>query len=437
MPFRPWTGSYANWNDQMQTICRDCLSSVAEGETRCPQCHGPRLISHPRLHELSIAHLDCDSFYAAVEKRDNPDLADKPVIIGGGTRGVVSTACYVARIHGVKSAMPMFKALKACPKAVVIRPDMEKYAKVGKQVRELMKQLTPLVEPISIDEAFMDLTGTERLHGKSPVRALCELALKIENEIGITVSIGLSHTKYLAKLASDMDKPRGMFVIGPDECVEFLRDRPVSFIWGVGAAMQNKLHQDGIRLIGQLQRMEKNDLMRQYGSLGSRLYHLSRGEDARSVQGSTASKSISAETTFNTDITNYQELEKILWRLSEKVSRRAKKDHMAGTTVVLKLKTDHFKTRTRNTSLSDPTALATRIFDAARPMLEREVDGKTAFRLIGVGITNLAELDAEAEIGGLDQRADAYAKVELAMDKLRDKFGSAAVEKGRGLKGDN
>ncbi|MGB5212969.1 MAG: DNA polymerase IV [Anderseniella sp.] len=420
----------------MHTICRDCLSSVAAAETRCPQCRGPRLIRHRRLHELSIAHLDCDSFYAAVEKRDNPELADKPVIIGGGTRGVVSTACYVARIHGVKSAMPMFKALKACPKAVVIRPDMAKYAQVGKQVRELMKQLTPLVEPISIDEAFMDLTGTERLHGKSPVRALCELALKIENEIGITVSIGLSHTKYLAKLASDMDKPRGMFVIGPDECVEFLRDRPVSFIWGVGAAMQKKLHKDGIRLIGQLQRMEKNDLMRQYGSLGSRLYHLSRGEDARTVQGSSASKSISAETTFNSDITDYQQLEKKLWRLSERVSRRAKQDHMAGTTVVLKLKTDQFKTRTRNTSLSDPTALATRIFDAAKPMLEREVDGKTAFRLIGVGISNLAELDADAEIGGLDQRADAHAKVELAMDRLRDKFGTAAVEKGRGLKGD-
>ena len=420
----------------MHTICRDCLSSVAAAETRCPQCRGPRLIRHRRLHELSIAHLDCDSFYAAVEKRDNPELADKPVIIGGGTRGVVSTACYVARIHGVKSAMPMFKALKACPKAVVIRPDMAKYAEVGKQVRELMKQLTPLVEPISIDEAFMDLTGTERLHGKSPVRALCELALKIENDIGITVSIGLSHTKYLAKLASDMDKPRGMFVIGPDECVEFLRDRPVSFIWGVGAAMQKKLHKDGIRLIGQLQRMEKNDLMRQYGSLGSRLYHLSRGEDARTVQGSSASKSISAETTFNSDITDYQQLEKKLWRLSERVSRRAKQDHMAGTTVVLKLKTDQFKTRTRNTSLSDPTALATRIFDAAKPMLEREVDGKTAFRLIGVGISNLAELDADAEIGGLDQRADAHAKVELAMDKLRDKFGTAAVEKGRGLKGD-
>ncbi|MEM9473196.1 MAG: DNA polymerase IV [Pseudomonadota bacterium] len=421
----------------MQTICRDCLASVAATEARCPQCHGPRLIGHRRLHELSIAHLDCDSFYAAVEKRDNPELADKPVIIGGGTRGVVSTACYVARIQGVRSAMPMFKALKACPKAVVIKPDMAKYARVGKQVRELMKQLTPLVEPISIDEAFMDLTGTERLHGKSPVRSLCELALKIEDEIGITVSIGLSHTKYLAKLASDMDKPRGMFVIGPDECVEFLRDRPVSFIWGVGAAMQKKLHRDGIRLIGQLQRMEKNELMRQYGSLGSRLYHLSRGEDARSVQGRSASKSISAETTFNTDISDYRELERRLWRLSEKVSRRAKKEHMAGATVVLKLKTDQFKTRTRNTSLSDPTALATRIFDAAKPMLHREVDGKTAFRLLGVGITGLSELAAEAEIGGLDLRADANAKVELAMDKLRDKFGTDAVEKGRGLKGNS
>ncbi len=418
----------------MQIVCRDCLSSVAEADTRCPHCHGPRLIGHPRLHELSIAHLDCDSFYAAVEKRDNPELADQPVIIGGGTRGVVSTACYIARIHGVRSAMPMFKALKACPKAVVIKPDMKKYAAVGKQVRELMKHLTPLVEPISIDEAFMDLTGTQRLHGKSPAQALCGLAQTIENDIGITVSIGLSHTKYLAKLASDLDKPRGMFVIGPDECVEFLRNQPVSLIWGVGAAMQAKLHKDGIRLIGQLQQMEKNDLMRQYGSLGSRLYHLSRGQDARSVEGRSTSKSISAETTFNTDLTDYKELERKLWRLAEKVSRRAKKDFMAGSTVVLKLKTDHFKTRSRNTSLSDPTSLATRIFDAARPLLEREVDGKTAFRLIGVGIANLVQLEAGAEVGGLDQRADARAKVELAMDKLRDKYGSAAVEKGRGLR---
>jgi len=421
----------------MQTLCRDCLSDAAVTDTRCPKCRGPRLVRHLRLHELSIAHLDCDAFYASVEKRDRPELAGKPVIIGGSTRGVVSTACYVARIHGVKSAMPMFKALKACPNAVVIKPDMAKYAAVGRQVRELMQRLTPLVEPLSIDEAFMDLTGTVRLHGMSPVRALCTLALRIERDIGITVSIGLSHTKYLAKLSSDMDKPRGLFVLGPDECVEFLREKPVSFIWGVGAAMQEKLNRDGIRLIGQLQRMEKNTLIRTYGTIGARLYHLSRGEDARDVKPNSASKSISAETTFNTDLKTFRELELHLWQLAEKVSYRAKKETAAGSTVTLKLKTNSFKSRTRATSLSDPTSLATRIFDAARPLLEREVDGKTAFRLIGVGISNLSHAQTENSLGGLDVRENARARVELAMDKLRGKFGIHSVEKGRALKDEN
>jgi DNA polymerase-4 len=415
-------------------MCRDCLADAPGDARRCTRCGSPRLVSHPRLHELSIAHIDCDAFYAAVEKRDNPALADKPVIIGGGTRGVVSTACYVARIRGVKSAMPMFKALDACPDAVVIKPDMAKYASdVGRQVRSLMQELTPLVEPLSIDEAFLDLTGTARLHGMSPARALAKLINRIETEIGISASVGLSHTKYLAKLASDMDKPRGFFVLGPDECVEFLRDKPVSFIWGVGKAMQDKLNGDGIRLIGQLQTMEKNDLMRRYGSMGARLYHLSRGEDARSVSSRQESKSISAETTFNTDISSYDQLERILWKLSEKVSRRAKKEVMAGLTVTLKLKTAGFKTRTRNTTLAEPTALASRMFDAARPLLQREADGKTQFRLIGVGISHLSPLEEGAPAGGLDQRAASQARAELAMDKLREKFGAQAIEKGRGI----
>jgi DNA polymerase-4 len=417
-----------------QPMCRDCLADAPAGARRCGACGSPRLISHSRLHELPIAHIDCDAFYAAVEKRDNPDLADKPVIIGGGTRGVVSTACYIARIRGVKSAMPMFKALDACPDAVVIKPDMAKYASVGRQVRTLMQELTPLVEPLSIDEAFLDLSGTARLHGMSPARALARLIGRIEAEIGISASVGLSHTKYLAKLASDLDKPRGFFVLGPDECVEFLRDKPVSFIWGVGKAMQDKLNGDGIRLIGQLQTMEKNDLMRRYGSMGARLYHLSRGEDARSVSSRQESKSISAETTFNADISGFDELERILWKLSEKVSRRAKHEAMAGLTVTLKLKTAGFKTRTRNTTLSEPTALASRMFDAARPMLQREADGKTAFRLIGVGISHLSPLAQEDPAGGgLDQRAASQARAELAMDRLREKFGAQAIEKGRGI----
>ncbi|HCL48589.1 MAG TPA: DNA polymerase IV, partial [Rhodobiaceae bacterium] len=195
-------------------LCRDCLNSstLEPHETRCPSCHSPRLIKHDELLQLGVAHLDCDAFYAAVEKRDNPELNDKPVIIGGGRRGVVSTCCYIARIHGVHSAMPMFQATKACPDAVIVKPDMEKYGRVGREVRDLMRELTPLVEPLSIDEAFMDLRGTERLHGGAPAESLMRLVNRIENEIGITVSIGLSHNKFLAKLASDLNKPRGFSI---------------------------------------------------------------------------------------------------------------------------------------------------------------------------------------------------------------------------------
>ncbi len=387
---------------------------------------------HRELHELSIAHIDCDAFYAAVEKRDRPELADKPVIIGGGTRGVVSTACYVARIHGVKSAMPMFKALALCPHATVIRPDMAKYAEAGQQVRALMQDVTPLVEPLSIDEAFLDLTGTARLHGMSPALTLARLTARIAETVGITASVGLSHNKFLAKLASDLEKPRGFSVLGRSETMSFLATRPVGFIWGVGKAMQDELARGGITMIGQLQQMEKIDLMRRFGSMGARLYHLSRGEDQRIVSSSDHSKSISAETTFNSDISERAALERILWPLAEKVSRRAKADGVAGHTVVLKLKTAGFKLRTRNVSLADPTLLASRIHEAAIPLLRREAKG-TAFRLIGVGLTGLVEARPEQETETLDGHTAMRAKAELAVDKIRDKFGRAAVARGIGF----
>lgn len=416
--------------DAMDGFCRDCGTDVPQAAHRCPACRSPRLARHPELAALSIAHLDCDAFYAAVEKRDNPELKDKPVIIGGGTRGVVSTACYIARIHGVKSAMPMFKALALCPQAVVIRPDMAKYAKVGEQVREKMRELTPLVEPLSIDEAFMDLTGTQRLHGLTPARSLAALARRVEAEIGITVSIGLSHNKFLAKLASDLDKPRGFSVIGQAETLPFLATRNVGSIWGVGKAMQETLAQQGITKIAQLQKMEKNDLMRQFGSMGVRLYHLSRGQDLRNVEPERDAKSIGAETTFNTDIRDPAELEKILWLMAEKVSRHAKADGLAGSTVTLKLKTADFKSRTRAASLSAPTQLAWRLFQAASPLLKREADG-TAFRLIGVSLSHLSQAHPEDEAQSLDPDYTRRAKAETAMDTLRAKFGRAAVEQGR------
>ncbi len=410
-------------------FCRDCLTPTLDGEPRCHTCGSPRLIRHPELHVLAIAHIDCDAFYASVEKRDNPELLDQPVIVGGGVRGVVSTACYVARIRGIKSAMPMFKALELCPDAVVIRPDMAKYAKAGREVRALMQELTPLVEPLSIDEAFLDLTGTARLHGMSPALSLAKLINTISAKVGITASAGLSYNKYLAKVASDLEKPRGFSVLGQAEAVTFLAERPVSLIWGVGRAMQEQLSRDGITRIGQLQTMDKIELMRRYGSMGARLFHLSRGEDYRNVSNEDRSKSISAETTFNTDIGAYDELARILWRLSEKVSRRAKGERLAGQTVVLKLKTADFRIRTRNVSLEEPTLLASRIFEAATPLLKREATG-ARFRLIGVGISSLYPAEASVEIETLDARFAAKAKAELAIDKLREKFGRDAVERG-------
>jgi DNA polymerase-4 len=410
-------------------FCRDCLRPTDGSERRCAACGSPRLLRHPELDELSIAHIDCDAFYAAVEKRDRPELRDKPVIIGGGTRGVVSTACYVARVKGVKSAMPMFKARALCPEATVIKPNMAKYAAVGRDVREMMLAVTPLVEPLSIDEAFLDLTGTRRLHGASPALTLARLEREIEGKIGISASIGLSYNKYLAKVASDLEKPRGFSVLGRSEAVTFLAEKPISLIWGVGKATQAALERDGLTRIGQLQTMDKSELMRRYGSMGARLYHLSRGEDYRGVSPDESSKSISAETTFNHDISAYSDLERILWELAEKVSRRAKREGMAGHTVVLKLKTTDFKIRTRNVSLEEPTLLASRIFEAASPLLKREATG-IAFRLVGVGISNLNEADAESETATLDARVAAKAKAELAMDKLRDKFGRNAIDRG-------
>lgn len=415
-------------------FCRDCLSPVAGLETRCRGCGSPRLVRHAELHDLSIAHIDCDAFYAAIEKRDNPDLADKPVIVGGGHRGVVSTCCYVARIRGVRSAMPMFKALSLCPDAVVIKPDMAKYAAVGREVRQLMLDLTPAVEPLSIDEAFLDLTGTTRLHGMSPALSLARLVNLISGKIGITASVGLSANKFLAKIASDLEKPRGFSVLGAGEAQAFLAERPVGFIWGVGKATQEHLARDGITRIAQLQEMEKVELMRRYGSMGARLYHLARGEDLRRVSSDDHARSISAETTFNSDIAALADLEPILWTLAEKVSRRAKAEGAAGQTVVLKLKTTDFRIRTRNATLEEPTALATRIYETAAPMLRREATG-TAFRLIGVGISNLSEARPEAEAETLDSHVAAKARAELAMDRLRGKFGRDAVARGIVLRG--
>ncbi|MEL6736529.1 MAG: DNA polymerase IV, partial [Pseudomonadota bacterium] len=345
----------------MPSLCRSCLTTF-EDAPRCPACKSPRVLSHPELFSLSIAHMDCDAFYASVEKRDNPDLADKPVIIGGGRRGVVSTACYVARIRGVRSAMPMFQALKLCPDAVVIRGSMSKYVNVSKQVRAMMEELTPSIEPLSLDEAFLDLTGTERLHGAPPAVLLARLTKRMKDELGITGSIGLSHNKFLAKVASDLDKPRGFAVIGKTETPEFLAEKPVSLIWGVGQATRASLDKAGIRTFTDLLRWEEDDLTARFGSMGSRLYHLARGQDVRRVSAHAPVKSISHETTFGEDTSDPDILDGHLWRLAEKTADRAKAKDMAGRVVTLKLKRHDHSSLTRRVSLTDATQIADRIY---------------------------------------------------------------------------
>jgi len=416
-------------NDPEHGFCRDCLTLQRGRMTRCERCGSPRIVRHPELHRLHIAHIDCDAFYAAVEKRDNPALRDKPVIIGGGKRGVVSTACYIARIQGVRSAMPMFKALEACPEAVVIKPDMEKYVRVGREVRAMMLALTPQVEPISIDEAFLDLAGTEKLHGLPPAMVLARFSQAVEKEIGITVSAGLSYCKFLAKIASDFRKPRGFAVIGREEAVSFLAEQPVTMIWGVGKAFAEVLARDGIRMISQLQKLERGDLMGRYGVMGDRLYRLSRGQDDRRVEPDQDAKSVSAETTFETDIATMDDLVPVLRALSEKVSARLKKAGIAGRTIVLKLKSHDFKIRTRNRQLGDPTRLADRIFSTGLDLLRRETDG-TRYRLLGIGVSDLSD-DEKADPPDLvDVQSRKRALAENAIDALRDKFGRKAVETG-------
>jgi DNA polymerase-4 len=396
----------------------------------CPACRGRRLVRHDALFSLAIAHVDCDAFYASVEKRDRPELAGLPVIVGGGVRGVVTAACYVARISGVRSAMPMFKALKACPDAVVIRPDFTKYSAAARQIRALMGRLTPLVQPLSIDEAVLDLRGTEALHGAPPAIVLARFALAVEREVGLTVSIGLTPNRLLAKIAAGRDKPRGFVAIGA-EARTLLAGESVRLLPGVGPALARRLAARGITLLGHLQALDDRAALRLLGDDGPSLARRARGEDTRPVDPARETKSISAETTFNEDLSRLDALEVPLWRLSEKLARRLREGGFSAGGVVLKLKTSGFAIRTRAGRLPGPTVLPDALFGCARALLAREATGE-AFRLIGIGASPLLPL-ADADRPDLaDPDAPRRAAAQAAIDSLRARFGEAAVMRGRG-----
>ena len=417
----------------MPAFCRDCLT-VCKSKLRCEHCASPRVLKHPELFELSIAHMDCDAFYASIEKRDNPDIADKPVIVGGGKRGVVSTACYIARINGVHSAMPMFKALKLCPNAVVVPPRMDIYVKVSRQIKKFMSELSPMIEPLSLDEAFIDLTGTEKLHGAPPAIMLARLVKRMEDEIGISGSIGLSHNKFLAKLASDLDKPRGFSIISQRETLDLLAPLPIKKIWGAGPVLQRKLQSDGIQTFADLRRRDLKVLVKRYGTMGNRLWHLARGIDHRSITTREPVKTISKEITFFEDTSDTDLLDGHLWRLAEKVSDRCKARNYAGKTVNLKVKKADFKLLTRSITLNEPTQMTDRIYTNVRQMLNSIMDN-APFRLIGVGISHLTKPeDADQFMDLLEQDAAKRAKAERVTDTIRKRFGKDSILKGRSLR---
>jgi DNA polymerase IV len=414
----------------MFTLCRDCFHLSETDSGSCERCGHHRVIHNNHITTLNIAHLDCDAFFAAIEKRDDPSLRDRPVIVGGGKRGVVSTCCYIARLYGVRSAMPMFKALKACPDAVVIQPNGEKYRIAAQQVREKMQALTPMIQPVSVDEAYLDLSGTNALHKAPPAVSLARLAAEIERDVGITVSIGLSANKFLAKTASELDKPRGFAVIAADEAEALLAPRPIGFIHGVGPKQAQKLAQDGYDTIEDLQRADLKHLIGKYGETGMWLKNRAHGIDNRPVRNDEERKSVSSETTFLEDMSDPAWLEDQLWRLCVKTADRAKATGLVGNVITLKLKTAEFRTLTRRLSLSEPTQLSQTLFRNARVLLAKEANGRTRFRLIGVGISDLSEHRSDA-VDLLDPLVAKRAAAERASDVARKKFGANAVITGR------
>ncbi len=417
-------------------LCRDCvrvIEAVAPGGGACPHCGSRRVVAHADLFELAIAHVDCDAFFASVEKRDRPELAGLPVIVGGGTRGVVSTACYIARLYGVHSAQPIFKALKLCPDAVVIRPDFANYSEAARQVRALMGELTPLMQPLSIDEAAMDLSGTAALHGAAPAAVLARFARRVEDEVGITVSIGLAGNRLLAKIAAGRDKPRGFSVLGRDAAA-VLAGEKVGLLPGVGPVLERRLAGLGITHLAHLQALDDRAARARLGEDGPSLVRRARGEDVRLVHTEHETKSVSAETTFDADVNDTAGLERHLWRMAEHLGRRLREKELAAGGVVLKLKTARFASRTRHGRLPGATQLPEVLFEAARRLLVREVDG-TAFRLIGIGANPLVSA-AEADLGDLaDPEAPRRLARWQAVESLRARFGEGAVVAGRGFRG--
>ena len=416
-------------------LCRACGSAGYAGGEKppidCPACDSSNIRWHSELFKLTLAHIDCDAFYASVEKRDNPELADRPVIVGGRERGVVAAACYIARQYGVRSAMPTWTALKKCPDAVVIRPRMAHYVETSRRIKDMMMRLTPLVQPISIDEAFLDLSGTEALHGCSPAVALLRLQNDIRETMGLTVSIGLASTKSLAKMASDRDKPDGFFIVGAAEAKAWLAPQPVSVLFGLGKAAVGRLNAAGFHTCGDLVAGDLAVLTNLLGRQAGQIQRLAAGIDNRAVTTERVAKSISSETTFSRDLGEFAELEAELEILCLKVSARLKSAGIAGGRVTIKLKRPDHRILTRSQTLQHRTDKSHLLFAAARELLRGETGPQRKFRLLGFGVDQLGTPEASSLLdleGGISDRQN---RLEAALDAVGQKLGEGAIQSGR------
>ena len=415
---------------EKQALCRDCFATI-HGEKRCPTCHSPRILYHKELFCLNIAHVDCDAFYASIEKSKNKDLVDEPLIVGGGSRGIVTTCCYIARISGVKSAMPIYIAKKLCPRAIIVQPRMGLYRKISKLIYSKMTRLTPMVETIALDEAYLDLSGTKQLHGKTPAELLIELAKEIENELNLSISIGLSENRFLAKLASSLNKPRAFTVIGKEEKLDFIKNLPVTSIPGVGPKLSKKLKKNSIEKISQLVALGQSRLELQYGTYGKTLWNLARGEDSKIIEPNSIRKSISKEITFETDLTKETDLKRALWLLSEKVSEELKSKRICGRTITLKLKRSDFRVVSISHTADQPFKLAEDLYQSSLALLLKKLF-LVPFRLLGLSMSKLILEEKEEELEkSFDTNYIKIQKTELAMDKIRSKFGKKSIIKGR------
>jgi DNA polymerase-4 len=407
--------------------CRGCGELVPQGTEE--HCAGFGIIRHEELDSLGIAHVDCDAFFASIEKRDRPELRHRPVAVGGGDRGVVAAACYIARSYGVRSAMPAFQARRLCPEIVFVKSNFEAYREASAMIREEMQDLTPLVQPVSIDEAYLDLTGTGRLHGAPPAAMLIRLQRAVEKRVGVTVSVGLSYNKSLAKMASERDKPRGFALIGRDETLRVLAPEPVSAIHGVGASFAARLEAKGLRTIGDLQAMGLRRLVETFGETGLWLHGRATGDDRRPVTVERETKSISGETTFSENLRDQAALEDKLYAMATKVSARARQKGFAGLVVTLKLKTARFRSLTRRKTLGVATNLAAVLFEEGRALLAQELEAHpdTAYRLIGIGISDLVSDETARHDLAYPEAYDRLRQREDALHALRSRFGDGVI----------